>query len=65
MVEDYDKLNLMQSKGGSTTHLLSLEGKRRFSEIRKSCGCVFGEKCKCKQSTGGIDYEQTGVYKSG
>ena len=47
MVEDCEKLNLIQSKGGSTVHLLSLDGKRRFSEIRKACGCVFGEKCTC------------------
>ena len=47
MVEDCEKLNLLQSRGGSTVHLLSLDGKRLFSEIRKACGCVFGEKCTC------------------
>ena len=57
MIEDCERLNMIQSKGDSSTHLLSKKGRENFSGIKKSCGCTLGEKCKCvKQSTGGIDY---------
>ena len=55
MIEDCDRLNMRQKKGDSTTHILSDKGRKNFSEIKKWCGHVLGEKCNCK-STGGIDY---------
>ena len=45
MVEDCERLNMMQSKGDSSVHLLSLTGKENFSKIKKLCGCSMGERC--------------------
>ena len=47
---------MRQKKGDSTTHILSDKGRKNFSEIKKACGHVLGEKCNCK-SIGGIDNE--------
>ena len=52
MIEDCDRLNMRQKKGDSTTHILSDKGRKNFSEIKKACGHVLGEKCNCVRDDG-------------
>ena len=35
MIEDCERLNMMQGKGDSSTHLLSKRGGKNFSGIKK------------------------------